>query len=438
MAKENSLKSYASTVRATARKIEQLHQKFGLKIEARMIFGLFGWEVDQGIRKITGTPISALSALMDGELVEVQQEFEWLHSDSLKKATQMKNGTFRDFLRSEAHHLEQLFRKKLITPADVRSVIIRKPQPNVETRKKRRTTSISYEDILKIETSIVPDHRYMFERTKSPILTKAIAATYLRPIYLLGMRPSEVLDYEFISLGRNTPETDAISQAYKDIEAAEEAGTFKPMQQFGTSIDAWVALNDTRTINLEKTPVIAKIYSRKRSHLTGDHVRQNRYAVLKDISASDFEALFWTSQWRHIFFKDFPGSTLRDTEDGHRAKEIFLNKLRRRLASLQAELDMEPFDLTTLRHNFGTRCRSALSHEEAAALLGHTGPRTTGAYGKRHKRWAKKGGGSGQGWMPTADPETVARLVREFGLDHKDPGATSTLSNVEKTPGFDI
>lgn len=40
--------------------------------------------------------------------------------------------------------------------------------------------------------------------------------------------------------------------------------------------------------------------------------------------------------------------------------------------------------------------------------------------------------------MPTADPETVARLVQEFGLDHKNPGATSTLSNVEKTPGFDI
>ena len=368
----------------------------------------------------------------------MQAEIDWLGEEKLRKVLSLRTGTFRDFLKSEALHLDQVFRNHLVTQSDVEKLIVKKPKSKPERRTKRVEKTISYEDILKIEASVVPDHRYMFERTKSPILTKAIAATYLRPIYLLGMRPSEVLDYEFISLGWNAPETDAISQAYKDIEAAEEADIFKPMQQFGTSIDAWVALNDTRTIDLEKNPVIAKIYSRKRSHLIGDHVRQNRYAILKDISASDFEALFWTSQWRHIFFKDFPGSTLRDTEEGHRAKEIFLNKLRRRLASLQAELDMEPFDLTTLRHNFGTRCRSALSHEEAAALLGHTGPRTTGAYGKRHKRWTKKGGGSGQGWMPTADPETVARLVQEFGLDHKNPGATSTLSNVEKTPGFDI
>lgn len=243
----------------------------------------------------------------------MQAEIDWLGEEKLRKVLSLRTGTFRDFLKSEALHLDQVFRNHLVTQSDVEKLIVKKPKSKPERRTKRVEKTISYEDILKIEASVVPDHRYMFERTKSPILTKAIAATYLRPIYLLGMRPSEVLDYEFISLGWNAPETDAISQAYKDIEAAEEADIFKPMQQFGTSIDAWVALNDTRTIDLEKNPVIAKIYSRKRSHLIGDHVRQNRYAILKDISASDFEALFWTSQWRHIFFKDFPGSTLRDT-----------------------------------------------------------------------------------------------------------------------------
>lgn len=114
-----------------------------------------------------------------------------------------------------------------------------------------------------------------------------------------------------------------------------------------------------------------------------------------------------------MFFPDFHGSTLRGTDDGHREKEKFLVKLRRRLAAIFNDLEIEKFDLVALRHAFGTRARSCMSYEEAAACLGHVGQRTTSGYGKRNKRWKKSGESSG-GWMPQPDPETVSRLEASF------------------------
>ena len=107
----------------------------------------------------------------------------------------------------------------------------------------------------------------------------------------------------------------------------------------------------------------------------------------------------------------------------HQYAEVFLNKLRRRLREAFADVDVEQFDLTTLRHSFASRCRDGLEHTEAAALLGHTGRRTTGAYGKRYKRWNKGSSGDTGGWMPTPDQKMVETLKLEFQSAPEDlPG----------------
>ena len=115
----------------------------------------------------------------------------------------------------------------------------------------------------------------------------------------------------------------------------------------------WTYVSNGHHYDLEKNPLIVKIYTRKRTHLTNAGLKTERYLVLKNIAFSDLESIYWTSQWKHVFFPDFYGSTLRGTDDGHREKEKFLVKLRRRLAAIFNDLEIEKFDLVALRHGFG-------------------------------------------------------------------------------------
>lgn len=50
MTSESSIKAYVSTIRSAARKVEHLNMEFGTPIDPRMIFGLFGWEVEHRYR----------------------------------------------------------------------------------------------------------------------------------------------------------------------------------------------------------------------------------------------------------------------------------------------------------------------------------------------------------------------------------------------------
>jgi integrase len=75
-------------------------------------------------------------------------------------------------------------------------------------REKRVEKTVTYEQIIELEKLFVPDVRHIVERTKPPIVSRAIATTYLRPMYLLGMRPSEpALFVQFISGRLRAPES---------------------------------------------------------------------------------------------------------------------------------------------------------------------------------------------------------------------------------------
>lgn len=111
--------------------------------------------------------------------------------------------------------------------------------------------------------------------------------------------------------------------------------------------------------------------------------------------------------------------------------ESTTRRIRRRSPTIFRRSRVDPFDLTTLRHNSATRCPDSLDHPEAAALLGHSGPKTTGGYGKRQKRWKKKKRSSGgSGWMPTPDPVTVEVVALLFYPDEApDTAAASPAEN---------
>jgi len=67
MASENSLSMYRTTIRSAARKVVVIESEYGIKAEVRSIIGLFGWQIKNGERTVSGAPVSAVRALIQDQ-----------------------------------------------------------------------------------------------------------------------------------------------------------------------------------------------------------------------------------------------------------------------------------------------------------------------------------------------------------------------------------
>ena len=133
-------------------------------------------------------------------------------------------------------------------------------------RKKRTETFIDIKQIEVVEKSFIPDRQMLYLRTKkthSTELTKAIAATYLRPIYLLGLRASEALDYEVLFADTAKFSAGQIQSAYKNIEQGDIQNVFRPLMEGKKYEPCWTYVSNGHHYDLEKNPLIVKIYTRK-------------------------------------------------------------------------------------------------------------------------------------------------------------------------------
>ena len=124
---------------------------------------------------------------------------------------------------------------------------------------------------------------------------------------MLGLRASEALDYEVLFADTAKFSAGQIQSAYKNIEQGDIQNVFRPLMEGKKYEPCWTYVSNGHHYDLEKNPLIVKIYTRKRTHLTNAGLKTERYLVLKNIAFSDLESIYWTSQWKHVFFPDFMG-----------------------------------------------------------------------------------------------------------------------------------
>lgn len=160
-------RTYLSLLRSTCKKLEVLQKAHGLNLEPRFVFGLIGFEMQTGLWKTTGQPVSALKALLDGKFRELEDEFHWLTLEELKKTLTTGAGTQIDRVRSEGQQFKKIVEKHMVVQSDFAEIANINSGKSV--RKKRTETFIDIKQIEVVEKSFIPDRQMLYLRTKKQI-----------------------------------------------------------------------------------------------------------------------------------------------------------------------------------------------------------------------------------------------------------------------------
>lgn len=317
------------------------------------------------------------------------------------------------------------------------------------TKADRKNTHITLDMITQIERKTGGSRIDWLNDCSGSLKSFRASVLILRPIFLTGIRPSEIWSARLLVPKISEHGQQKIKDGLgSDLTKTITDGLYCDIEdQVQIDLDEGLSLlSDLHKNHINDLPPILVIYTKKQGTVPLKNRMKFRSVALSGITFENLESIYFMTMIKHFIRYVEDQKVEWDYKLGQEpTDEKRLAYLTKRLATLLQQalkttrLDELPFDLVTLRHNFASRTRSGLPLAQATALHGNSSPRTTRGYGQKNiKKGSKVGGGANVGWLPTPDPAQVQRIENRITMDKiKNMVSTPTAQKVGKEKSAD-
>jgi integrase len=281
---------------------------------------------------------------------------------------------------------------------------------------------ISEGDLSRIDFQMMDQPHEDGVRTLSGPRTNVIALTrtFLRVIWLTGMRPVEMFSCRLMCGDPGRDYTHAqIGLIRKNPEQAAMTGLLIPQEVLVGAEEIGHTRTLLESVAATRIDPVLMIRNAKTRNGNPNLVRPYRVQVLSGISPDDLHLISLAA-------------LLHQTPLAEERRRDLINMITRRVRAIASQEvgDREnPVNLYALRHDFATRARRVMPIHQVAALMGHTARGSTKGYGKSRTRQSRSGSGS-VGWVPKCDETLALRLQAAFGPGLDDLGQDQTPDQV--------
>lgn len=425
---------YMSFVETSQRRLDMLSAYLDERTTIDHLLMLLWMTHAAGKKKTSERMVYAYKAYAEFEGPEFSRT-PWITEDVMKEIMKVfEKNTFKQVVELGG----EIYSKKI--GMDVKSfdylktILFDRTSGKQSLKSSRKTNEVTLEMIERIERK-TPGTRYDWSlKCLWGFSSYEAVVLVLRPIYLTGMRPVELLTTRLLLPAVTSYGEEEIQQKInQSTRAAIEEGYYFDIED-AAGLDRHEATEILRNYhkkNGAKTPALFVIYTRKQGNIPEENRQEYRALRLDGITFENLEALYYASYLKHSIRNETDQKKPWDFKKGenptHERRMTYLrNRLGKLLprACIQGGMTEQSFDLGTLRHSFATRTRSLLSPEEATALHGNSSQRTTRAYGKKGVRKGALGLQSGkiseaerQVWLPGPDPEQVKKIKLRLDLE---------------------